>query len=160
MRRSTNTEDYAPNITLHPDCQKRLVGTLYSPEGYRVVCEGCKCVFNCWTGNIDDGEYIAPIEKSAEEKKEYAVARIQKKKLEDEAKQSQDLKDKLGLSYETKNGFGYCKLGGTIWKLSVEDLASIRDNSWTTTKTSVIKKSLDNKKIDTNYLQHLVRLDI
>jgi len=152
-----NADRPQPNIILHQDCRSRLSGSM--DTGYEVVCEGCPCVFNCWTGNVDDGEHIPPIGKTPETKKEEAVVKVAVKKRDEQLEQLQNLREKMGkvgLSYETKNGFGYCRLGGTIWKLLTEDLASVRDNSWATAKTSVIKRSLDNKKIDTKYLRYLV----
>lgn len=149
-RRSVSDENAPPNIILHQDCRSRLSGSIYSPKGYEVICEGCKCIFNCWTGNIDDGEYVAPIEKSAEEKRKEAILKVEDKKRNDELQWLQDLRNRLGkvgFCYEFRKQAWYARFGGTTWKLTDDDIEAIRNYTWDTPQTIVIKRTFEKRGI-------------
>ena len=139
-----------PNIIVHPDCRPRMSGSIYSPEGLQVVCKGCKCVFNCLTGNVDDGDYISPLTKSIDEQRAEAVIKMQEKKRDDELQWLQDARKrmgKVGFSYEFRKQTWYAKFGGTVWKLTSDDVQSIRKCTWDTPQTIIIKRTFDNKGI-------------
>ena len=158
-RRMVSDDDAPPSIVLHQDCRSRLTGSLYSPEGYEVVCEGCKCVFNCWTGNVDDGEYIAPITTSMDEQRKEAVIKVEKKKVDDELQWLLDERKKmgkLGFSYEFRKQTWYARFGGTIWKLNPDDVQSIRECTWDTPQTIIIKRTFDNKGIKATLAKSLL----
>jgi len=152
-RRSVDTDDYTPQaIILHPLCQKRLSGDFRT--GLEVVCDGCKSVFNCWTGNIDDGSLETDDPQFAVEKRKDDVAKAKEvvadKKRDDELKWLNDLRvrmGKLGFGYEFKKQTWYARFGGTIWKLTDNDVQAIRNATWGTPQTMVIKRTFDNKGV-------------
>jgi hypothetical protein len=150
-RAATGEEDYIPpNIILHPDCQKRVCGSSMNVGGLQVICEGCPQVFNCWTGNVDDGlcnEAHVPekpvIIKTAQE-------RLIETNRQLELANLNHLREKLGkekFGYERKNNQWYCRYAGTIWKLSDDDVASIKSGEFGTPVTKVIKQTLDKHSI-------------
>jgi len=127
-----NDDRSAPTIILHPDCQNRFTGT-------GVVCDGCYSMFNCLTGNIDDG---AKIEERTETAPQVSIKEIEQ---EDKAKKLNLLQKSLlisDFSYVGKDNILYAKYKGTIWKLDKDDIHAIINNTWDTDKTKVIKNSL------------------
>ena len=139
-----------PNIIVHPDCRSRMSGSINSPEGLQVVCEGCKSVFNCLTGNVDDGDYNAPLTKSIEVQREEAKVVVAKKKRDDELQWLQEHRKrmgKMGFSYEFKKQAWYARFGGTVWKLTPDDVKAIRSCTWDTPQTMIIKRTFDNKGV-------------
>lgn len=150
-----------PNIILHQDCRSRVSGNINT--GLEVVCEGCNCVFNCWTGNVDDGEYIAPITKSPEILKEEAVAVVQNKKRDNELEWLQYLRKRMGnvgFCYFFKKQSWYAKFGGTVWKLTSDDIRAIRSCTWDTSQTKVIKHTFDNKGIKVGMAKTLLVFEL
>lgn len=154
-RRSVDTDDYeAPSVIVHEACQHRMTGSIYSPEGLQVICDGCRFVFNCLTGNVDEGKLETDdpdfVAKRQEEKKIEAIQIVAKKQRDDELTYLLQLRKQLGKSnfcYEFKKSMWYCRFGGTCWKLSDTDIEAIRSQKWDTAQTTVIKRSLDNKGI-------------
>ena len=155
VHRSRNSEDYPlPSISLHPICQRRLMGS-FSTQMF-VKCEGCPSAFNCLTGNVDDGNGI--IKETQEEALERQAKKVEKAKAQVAAKELKDAEDKLkadvekfeksGLIFYKKNNVLYAKFYGTIWKLGSLDEQAILNNSWHTPKTTVIKNSLIKRNID------------
>ena len=139
-----------PNIIVHPDCRSRMCGSINSPEGLQVVCDGCRSVFNCLTGNVDDGDYNAPLTKSIEVQREEAKVVVAKKKRDDELKGLQNLRNmmgKMGFGYAFKKQTWYARFGGTVWKLANNDIEAIRNYTWDTPQTIVIKRTFDNKGV-------------
>jgi len=140
-----------PNIIVHPQCQPHVSGSLFSPEGLTCHCDkSCKSFFNCWTGNVDDGDYNAPLTKSRDEQVAEAKVIVQKKKRDDELQWLQDARKrmgKIGFGYEFRKQTWYARFGGTVWKLTPDDVQSIRKCTWDTPQTTVIKRTFDNKGI-------------
>jgi len=153
-----------PNIIVHPQCRPHVSGSLFSPEGLTCHCsKECKSYFNCWTGNVDDGDYVVPLEKSIEERREEAKALMDKKKKEEKEQRFNQLRKllgKVGLRYEFKNGTIYCRFGGTVWKLDSNDIEAIHSQTWNTSKTTVIKKTLDNKGIKSSLAKTLLDVEL
>jgi hypothetical protein len=166
-RRSQDTDDFRPpTITLHPDCQKRLVGNPFN--GYEVLCGGqgvakCQSYFNCWTGNVDDGLYNAPLEKSREQQIDEAVAL---KKMQEETELQTRLITRRkqlrahDFGYEFNNGIVYCRFGGTKWKLDKLDVGSIIHGKWDTDKSKVIRNSLANHNVNSDLAIILLTLEL
>jgi len=150
-----DTDDYAPpSVVVFSECQKRLIGSPYSPEGMSVICEGCRFAFSCLTGNVDDGiletddpDFVA---KRQEEKIAKAKEMVAKKERDDELAYLQMLRKQLGkinFGYEFKKQMWYCRFGGTCWKLNEDDLQSILTTTWSTPNTTIIKRTLDKKEV-------------
>jgi len=147
-----NTERPEPNIIVHPDCRQRLVGDFYSPDGLDVCCDNCKSVFNCWTGNVDDGDYNAPLVKSIDNQREEAKIRMADKKRNDELLRLQSLRRKMGtigFGYEFRQVW-YARFGGTVWKLTNDDTKAISNYTWDTPQTIIIKRTFDNKGVNSH----------
>ena len=152
-----------PNIIVHPDCRSRMSGSLYSPEGLQVVCEGCKSVFNCLTGNVDDGDYVSPLEKNIEQKREEAKIVLAKKKQNDERNYLEKLRryfGSLGFGYAYRKATWYCYFGSTTWKLDANDIEAICTCTWSTPKTMVIKKTLDKREVKPVLAKSLLTFEI
>jgi hypothetical protein len=159
-----DTDDYSPpTITLHPLCQKRLVGNPMSIGGMEVACTGCKAVFNCWSGNVDDGlietndpDFVAQQKAEAEVKAKELVAKNQKLQ---NAKTVIQFRQKLGkenFRYEFRNNAWYVRFLGTLWKLSEEDIEAIREQKWNTKTTEVVKRSIESRGIPINTARSLL----
>ncbi len=163
-RRSVSDLDYTPpNIIVHPDCQKRLVGSVYSPEGYRVICDGCKSKFNCWTGNVDDGDYNSPLEKSREQQVAEAKVIVEKKRQEDAVKALQELRERLGkvgFGYQFKKETWYAKFGGTVWKLTPQDIEAILRATWETAQTTVINRTFQKRGVNPSLAKVLLGAEL
>lgn len=139
-----------PNIIVHPDCRARLIGNIGSPNGLEVHCEGCKCIFNCWTGNVDDGDYVSPLTKSIDVQREEAIVKVQEKKRDDDLQWLQDSRKrmgKIGFGYEFRKQVWYARFGGTVWKLTNDDVQAIRNSTWDTPQTMIIKRTFYNKGV-------------
>lgn len=55
-RYSIGDEDFnSPINNTTSRFSKAYNGSVGNKDGMRVVCDGCPQVFNCWTGNVDDG---------------------------------------------------------------------------------------------------------
>lgn len=170
VRRSVDPYEngYTPAIVLHSLCQKRLVGNPMSIEGMEIVCEGCPDAFNCFTGNVDDGslntsEYSQDRKdtKIKEQKEIVVEAKVKtaEKKRNDELDFLEQLRDqmgKVGFSYRFHNGLTYAHFGGTIWKLGDEDEKAILEQTWHTSKTKVIKNTLNNREIKLTVARNLL----
>lgn len=169
-----NDNHSEPNIIVHPQCQPHVSGSLFSPEGLTCQCDkNCKSFFNCWTGNVDDGDYVAPLTKSRDEQMAEAQVTIQKKKRDDELEWLQNLRKrmgKIGFGYRIKrvwynggsafNLVWYAKFGGTIWKLTPNDIQAIRNYTWDTPQTIVIKRTFDNKGVKPTTAKSLLILEM
>jgi hypothetical protein len=142
----------APNIVVFSECQKRMIGSPFSPEGYQVECKGCRHAFNCLTGNVDDGQletddpdYVASRRKEVVEKAKQTLA---KKVRDDELEALNQLRSRMGkvnFGYEFKKETWYCRFGGTIWKLTEDDIQSICASKWGSPNTAIIKRTFDKK---------------
>ncbi len=162
-RYATGDEDFTPpSIILHPDCQKRIMGSVGNKDGMRVVCDGCPQVFNCWTGNVDDGLCNVITEPSPKKVIIDAKKQVEnQQKIAEEAafQKMKQVMGKAGFCYEFKN-LWYCKLGGTIWKLDPADVNAITSGAFNTKKTTVIKASLNNRGLSLSTAKSLLEVEI
>jgi len=160
-RYATGEEDYTPpTIILHPDCQKRIISSVGSIGGMKVVCEGCPQVFNCWTGNVDDGlcsEIKAP---DADKVKEATKAIVEQDKILLQLQKQRAVFGKVKFGYESRNGCWYCRFGGTVWKLDTSDIEAIKSGNFGTKKTTIIRNSLKNKKLSLAAVTSLLLLEM
>lgn len=150
-----------PNIIVHPNCQKRIMGSINSAQGLYVKCEGCESVFNCWTGNVDDGLYDAPLVKPPDVAA--AKARVAEKERDDELEWLKELRkrlEKVGFSYLFQKQAWYATLGGTTWKLTEDDIESIRKFWWGTPQTMTIKRTFDKRGISAVLAKSLLILEM
>jgi len=158
-RRSMETSDYPePNVTLHEDCQHRLIN---GESGFRVMCEGCPSAFNCLTGNVDDGngedvDWVEARKKARIEEAKEKIKKIDDDKIKEDIKKLKLALGKAGLSCYCQNDKYYIKFCGTVWKLSEEDKQAIIEDSWHTPKTTVIKATLTNRNINLTEVRKLV----
>lgn len=165
-KRKSLGEDYElPNVILHPDCRSRVVGNPMNIGGIQVACEGCRSVFNCWTGNVDDGDYNSPLEKSIEERREEARAKVAvaETKRDDELEYLNQLRTKMGkigFRYEFGKEAWYARFGGTTWKLADDDVQAIRNHTWDTPHTIIIKRTFDKKGVKLAMAKLLLSLEI
>ena len=153
-----------PNIIVHPQCQPHVSGNLFSPEGLTCHCDKtCKSFFNCLTGNVDDGDYIAPLEKSREEQVADAKAYMKKKAQEDAVKAFNQLRERLGkenFGYQFRKETWYAKYGGTIWKLTEQDIDAILKSKWDTATTQIIHKTLQRRSVSPLLARTLLNSEI
>lgn len=149
-----------PNIIVHPQCRPHIGGTINSPEGLTCNCDkSCKSYFNCWTGNVDDGDYVVPLEKSREEQVADAKVYMEKKNKDDAAKALLNLRarmGKIGFGYEFKPKGTYARYGGTVWVLDRVDLEAILKSTWDTAKTHVIHTTFIRKGINPSLAKTLL----
>ncbi len=147
-----DSERREPNVIVHPQCQPHVSGNLFSPEGLTCNCDrNCKSYFNCWTGNVDDGDYVAPLEKSREEQVADAKTYMEKKQKDDAVKALNDLRarmGKIGFGYEFKPKGTYARYGGTVWVLDSQDLQAILKSTWDTAKTQVIHTTFNKRGVN------------
>lgn len=160
--KASNPDDYdePPTIVLFDECRKRWRGSDCS-------CEGCPSVFNCLTGNIDDGKLETDdpnyVEKKEAEKAELRQRAIDKGKLDKEVALLTRVRAMLGakgISITTYNSFTYVKIGGTTWKLLPADIEAIGGLTWDTEQTSIIQKTLIRKKTNPEWTRVLLKLEI
>ncbi len=144
-----------PAIVVFEACQKRMVGNVFSPEGMSVNCDGCRHAFNCLTGNVDDGQLETDdpdyVQKRAAEKLEKAKQAVAKKVRDDALEALNQLRKRMGkinFGYEFKNQMWYCRFGGTVWKLTDDDVQAICTSKWCSPNTTVIKRTFDKKGIN------------
>jgi len=155
------SETREPNIIVHPQCRPHV-----SFSSGELICncdKSCKSYFNCWTGNVDDGDYVAPLEKPIEERREEAKALMEKKQRNYEIQYLNQLRAKLGkigFCYEFKNSLVYCRFGGTVWKLNSDDTEAILSQTWDTPKTITIKRTFDNKGIKPSLARLLLNTEL
>ncbi len=153
-----------PNIIVHPQCRPHIGGNFNSPEGMVCYCDKtCKSFFNCLTGNVDDGDYVAPLEKSREERIAEAKAYVEKKKQDDAVKAFKSLRDRLGkenFGYQFRKEMWYARYGGTIWKLSPQDVEAIIKETWQTPQTQIIHKSITKRGVSPVLAKTLLNAEI
>ncbi len=141
-----------PAVIVHPQCRPFIGGNLLSPEGISCNCtKACKSFFNCWTGNVDDGDYQVPVEKSREEQVKDAKAYMEKKRKDDAQKALENLRvrlGKIGFGYEFKPKGVYARYGGTVWVLSDKDVESILRNTWDAAQTIVIYRTFRKRGVN------------
>lgn len=164
-RKSLGEDAVMPDVILHTDCRTRIVGNPMNIGGIQVACEGCRSVFNCWTGNVDDGDYNSPLEKSIEERREEARVKIAvaETKRDDELDYLNHLRTKMGkidFGYEFGKGAWYARFGGTTWKLDNEDVTAIRSGHWNTIKTRIIERTLQNRRVSVVMAKSLLLFEI
>jgi DNA-directed RNA polymerase subunit RPC12/RpoP len=138
-----------PNIIVHPECQPHVSGNPLNPDGLTCHCnKNCKSYFNCWTGNVDDGEYVAPLEKSLEQRQEEAKEHLAKMQRDEENAKLLRLRTilgKIGFCYDFNRGL-YAHFGNTNWKLSTDDAEAIIKLTWNTPQTRLIKRTFESRK--------------
>lgn len=137
------------NIVLHADCRKRLSGSPLNIDGFQVHCEGCPSIFNCFTGNVDDG-HIEPLKETAEHLKEEANKRLDKIKQDVDTEKATQLKTNLkaaGVSFRFAKQYWYLKFLNTIWKLGHDDVLAILNDTWDTERTRIVAHVLTKKRI-------------
>jgi len=155
------SETREPNIIVHPQCRPHI-----SFSSGELICncdKSCKSYFNCWTGNVDDGDYVAPLEKPIEERRKEAKALMEKKQKDDKIQYLNQLRvnlSKIGFCYEFKNGLVYCRFGGTVWKLNSDDTEAIHSQTWSTPTTTIIKRTFDNRSINPSLARLLLDTEL
>jgi len=153
-----------PNIIVHPQCRPHIGGNFNSPEGMVCYCDKtCKSFFNCMTGNVDDGDYVVPLEKSREEQVADAKAYMKKKTQEDAVKAFNQLRERLGkdnFGYQFRKEMWYAKYGGTIWKLTEQDVDAILKSKWDTATTQIIHKTLQRRGVNPLLARTLLNSEI
>jgi hypothetical protein len=138
-----------PSIELHPDCKRR---TIYNADGFGVVCDGCKSMFNCYTGNIDDGTII-------QENEFIAPPPIKIRTVETNYPILTKLRERLAskqFSFKFQKETWYAQFVGTIWKLSNDDVVALTNGEWgKTIKTQAIQHTLQKYDISVGDVRQL-----
>lgn len=115
------------------------------------------------TGNVDDGDYVVPLEKSREEQVADAKAYMKKKTQEDAVKAFNQLRERLGkdnFGYQFRKEMWYAKYGGTIWKLTEQDVDAILKSKWDTATTQIIHKTLQRRGVNPLLARTLLNSEI
>jgi hypothetical protein len=156
-----------PTIVLFEECQHRVSGNPLSPDGMRVICDGCKARFNCLTGNIDDGTVTSEQDTMYRPRRTQAEVVYDTKRKEERAllDKLRNYADKVHFDYRSSANpkhlnTWYAHFKGTIWKLQQEDIKAITDGSWSTTNAGIIKKSLEKIKFRLDVAQALLSWEL